>query len=144
MKGDAIYKRALKLASQNDSNKEFVFELLMKSYNLGNYKAAYAIGTWYLFGEYVKKNFATAFTYLKYAADGGVADACIDLAVSYETGKGVKKDKHQAFIYYLKAFFLGHKKASYEVGRHYYYGLSVPKNIEIAKVWLNLTEEDKD
>ncbi|WP_414683523.1 tetratricopeptide repeat protein [Mucilaginibacter sp.] len=56
------------------------------------------------------------------AAEQFHAEACFDLAVSYEIGVGVKKNLPLAFKYYQKAALLGDKQSIYETGRCYVQG----------------------
>jgi TPR repeat protein len=58
------------------------------------------------------------------------------LAVCYEKGVDPKRDLQKAFNNYLKSSLLDDKKAFYEVGRRYYYGIGVNKNAEIGKMGL--------
>ncbi|MDF2380341.1 sel1 repeat family protein [Nostoc ellipsosporum NOK] len=58
------------------------------------------------------------------------------MAICYEAGQGVKRNKKQAFFNYLSAALLGDKQSIYEVGRCYFYGIGVPKDIIMSKRWL--------
>lgn len=142
-KGDKIYFKALSEANKADGDLNYVFGLLQKAAALNNPKAKYALGTWYLHGKFVKKNYKKAVEYLSEAADENIKDALYDLAVCYEKGAGTKKDIFKAFQLYLKASLLGEKQSLYEVGRCYYYGLGVEKNVEIAKIWLDQAKENE-
>ena len=55
--GNDSYAKALELAKAPNSNKEKVLELLEEAHSQGNPEAAYALGTWYLHGEHVKRTF---------------------------------------------------------------------------------------
>ncbi|KIC91310.1 hypothetical protein OI18_22405 [Flavihumibacter solisilvae] len=100
------------------------------------------MGTWYLFGRYVKKSYVQAVKYLKKAALLNFREAFYDLAVCYELGEGVKKNEKKAFEYYLKAALMGNKTAIHEVGRCYYYGIGIEKNRAISKIWIKQSETD--
>jgi uncharacterized protein len=63
-----------------------------------------------------------------------------DLAVCYEKGVGVKRNYKKGFECYLNAALLGDKQAVYEVGRCYYYGIGISKNINISRIWLKHAE----
>lgn len=141
MKGDRLYKLAFKKASKKKFNKKEVFELLDKSFTLGNPKAAYAIGNWHIHGIYVKKDYKKAVGYFRFAADKNNPDACFNLAISLEKGKGTGKNLNSAFIFYLKSTLLGNKQALVEVGRCYYHGIGVKKNQKLADVFLDRAEE---
>jgi TPR repeat protein len=114
---------------------EVAFHLLERSAGMGNAEAIYAIGTWYLFGSHVRKNYRTAAEFLQRASDLGHAAALFDLAISYEKGKGVERDKGQAFRLYMKAALAGDQQAKYEVGRCFYWGIGTTKDRQAAEVW---------
>ncbi|WP_292972119.1 hypothetical protein [Mucilaginibacter sp.] len=54
MKGDRLYHKALSKAYSEETDLESIFELLERSLAQNNPKAAYALGTWYLHGKYVR------------------------------------------------------------------------------------------
>lgn len=135
-KGDQLYLRALKEARSKKPKWHIIQSQLERASDLGNGKAIYALGTWYLHGRVYKKNLKKAIELLKIACDANVAAAHFDLAVCFEKGKGIKKNFREAFLSYLKAFSLGDKDAAYEVGRCYYHGLGVKPDKEIARIWL--------
>jgi uncharacterized protein len=137
MKGDRIYLAALLKAKRKVFDKKEVYLMLQKAYNLGNSKAAYAIGSWYFNGQYVKKNIVEAVKYFKEAAAQNEPNACFDLAICLEKGKGIKKNSKKSFEYYMKAALAGDKQSFYEVGRCYFYGIGTPKNKDIAWLWLD-------
>lgn len=60
------------------------------------------------------------------------AKAAYALATWYLFGKHVGKNFKKAFECYLLSALYGEPKAKYEVGRCYYYGIGVPKNIELG------------
>jgi len=140
MKGDRLYQLALKKALMDDVDLDEVFTLLMKAKKVNNYKATYALATWYLFGTHVKKNVYKAFELLFEAAEHNVAEACFDIAISYEKGIGTPKNLNEAFLNYMKAALLGDKKSIYEVGRLYYYGIGIEKDRQLAKVWFDMAD----
>lgn len=137
MKGDRLYRKAMKEVGSKKPKLSIVYELLNKAHEAGNFRASYAIATWYLFGKYVKKDYKKAVSLLNIAKEGDLSEAFFDLAVCYEIGKGVKKNKYQAYLNYLAAAIRGDKQAIFEVGRCYYYGIGVKKDIELAETWLN-------
>ncbi len=73
---------------------------------------------------------------MKLATKGNISAVFYDLAVCFETGKGTKKNYKAAFENYMMASLLGDKQAIYEVGRCYYYGFGVIKNLKLAEIWL--------
>lgn len=42
----------------------------------------------------------------------------------------------KAFLFYSKAILLGERQSIYEVGRCYYYGIGVNKNLDLANIYL--------
>lgn len=141
--GNTHLKRALALAKTKDHDPDEVLALLKKADELGNAEAAYAIGTWYLFGKHVRKNFRTAVEHLQRAAARGWPNAAFDLAVCYEKGAGVPKDKAEAFTLYMKAARRGDPQAAYEVGRCFYWGIGTTKNVRAAEVWFEGSDEHR-
>lgn len=135
------YEEALKFAQQDDGDFGKVFTLLFQSYEDGDSRAAYALGTWYLHGKHVRKNLKKALHFLREAADESVKEACYDLALCYEQGVGVRKSEKRAVQYYVKAALAGDDQSIYEVGRCYYYGLGVKRDRGIAEVWLSAAEQ---
>lgn len=117
--------------------------MLKKADELGNAEAAYAVGTWYLFGKHVRKNYRTAVEYLQRATERGWANAAFDLAVCHEKGAGVPKDKAEAFSLYMKAARMGNQQAAYEVGRCFYWVIGTTKNISAAGVWFEGSDEHR-
>ena len=136
-----LYDTALKEMSKQSPNKKKVVELLNKSIDSGNPKAAYALATWYLHGEYVEKDLSKGIMLLKRASDKNVPEACYDLAICYEKPEGVTENLEKAFELYLRAALHGDKQSFYEVGRCYYHGIGVVKDEEIADIWLERAEE---
>lgn len=116
------------------------FDLLQTAAHQKNSEALYAIGTWYLFGRYVKKKPSEAVKYFLQAIEGNRSDAYYDLAVCYEKGVGIKKNKKAAFECYLNAALLGDKQSLYAVGRCYFYGIGTSKNMHIGEIWLKHAE----
>jgi len=116
------------------------FDLLQIAAHQKNPIALYAIGTWYLFGRYVKKKPSEAVKYFLQAIEGNNSDAYYDLAVCYEKGVGIKRNKKAAFECYLNAALLGDKQSLYAVGRCYFYGIGTPKNMHIGEIWLKHAE----
>jgi TPR repeat protein len=137
MIGDILYKKALTEASKDNPDIDRVLNLLNEAIKKENPRAFYALGSWYLHGKNVKKDFKKAVTLLKKAADKNISSANFDLAICYETGVGAKKDDKKAFECYLKAALEGDKQAYYEVGRCYYYGIGITKDEKIGNIWLD-------
>ena len=133
--GSTYLRKALTLVSSKQYDPRLALSLLKKADDAGNGEAAYAIGTWHLFGKHMKRDYRAAVSYLERAASRGYASAAYDLALCYEKGKGVAKDTHEAFSLYMKAARLGDKQAAYEVGRCFYWGIGTAKDHRAAEVW---------
>lgn len=142
-KGDRLYNKALSEATSEPVNNDKAFQYLERSAKVGNYKATYALATWYLFGKHVKKDLKKGVDLLKIAADMGSSDACFDLAVSYEKGKGIEENIELAFKYYLFAAINGDTEAIHEIGRCYFYGKGVVPNKTLGKDLLKLYNKSK-
>ncbi len=140
MKGDRLYNKAMRQAADENADLNSVFQLLSKAQQQGHSGATYALATWYLHGKFVEQHFGKACQLLQQAADANVADACFDLAICYEQGKGVRISLKDAFFNYTKASLLGDRQAIYEVGRCYYYGIGTGKNTNLAELWLDMAE----
>jgi uncharacterized protein len=139
MKTSRYYDQALAEAQAEGADLQKALRLLNRAYEQGDYRAAYALGTWHLHGKgtVVPKNLAKAVPLLREAAEGNHAEATYDLAVCYEKGTGVKQSERKAVVLYLKAALLGDKQSIYEVGRCYWHGLGVKRDRSIAGAWLD-------
>lgn len=135
------YEKAYKEMKKKKPDKKRVLSLLEQSHEQGDHRATYALATWYLHGEHVKKDIKKAITLLKQSANAKVPDALYDLAISFEKGIGVKKDKSRAFDLYLKAALRDDHQSVEEVARCYYYGIGVKEDRRVAEIWYERAEE---
>ena len=137
MKTSKYYDQALVVSQSAEPDFPRALRLLNRAYKQGDHRAAYALGTWYLYGkgDLVAKDLAKAAQLLREAAESDNADAAYDLAVSYEKGMGVRKSEKKAALLYLKAALLGDKQSIYHVGRCYQHGLGVKRDRPIAAIW---------
>jgi TPR repeat protein len=129
------YLKALSFAKEKSPDLERVSELLFKAKEQGSGEAAYALATWYLQGNYFKKNLKKGTQLLKLAAKAGVPLACFDLGVSFETGIVVSKNNEKAFHLYMEAALRGDGTARKEVARCLWHGIGTPKNRVLAHLW---------
>ena len=136
-----LVKKAEKFAKQKDF--ATAYKLLLEANAKGSSEAGYALGTWYLFGRFVKKDLHKAVAYLIRSAEKGNVNAMFNLAVCYEKGAGVNRNLEKAFEYYFRAFNNGDFDAAYEVGRMFYYGLGVAKNTVAAESFIKLGKYKK-
>jgi TPR repeat protein len=128
----ASYTKALRLIESGGSASG-AYKLLVQASEAGDFRADYAIGTWYLHGFFLRKSLKKAIRLIKRAADQDIADAAFDMGVSYEKGVGVRQDPSIAVAYYLRAFRCGHGAAVKELERMFYWGIGVEKNRRLAK-----------
>ena len=61
-------------------------------------------------------------------------DALSDIAVCYELGNGVQKDKQKAYYYYFLAALNGDLQAKQELSRCLYYGIGIKKDVELSSL----------
>ena len=97
------YHAALMEMSKKSPDTQLALSLLNSSLEKGNSYAAYALGTWYLYGENVEQDLVKAVKLFKQAANGKISDAFFDLAVCYERGEGTRKLLKLAAENYLRA-----------------------------------------
>lgn len=63
-----------------------------------------------------------SFEKCRQGAEKGILAAQYDLAIMYESGKGVAQDKNRAFEWFQKAAVAGHPDALFDLGYKYYTG----------------------
>ncbi len=71
--------------------------------NEGNSEAQYQLGTYYLLGTYIPKDYSEAVKWFRKAADQGSTNAQELLALRYERGEGVPLDYVEAHKWYSLA-----------------------------------------
>lgn len=136
-----LYKLALKLMRRKRPNLLHASTLLEWAHEEGDPQATYALATWSLSGnEFYPKDLRRAVKLLKIAARADVAAAHFDLAVSYETGQGIKKNEKAAYLHYVAATLNGDAASMAEVGRCLYHGIGVSRDRKLADIWLRRAE----
>lgn len=131
--------------SQNCENLNPV-AIKIKAY-FGNAEAQRVLGYFYMMGENVEKNSATAVEWLEKSAEKENSEAIMLLGHIYEHAQGVEKDETKSSEYYIKAAKLGHMLAQYYVGNMYYYGKYLEKDKVKALAWYAcsaLQQDEKD
>ncbi|MFA5983040.1 MAG: transglycosylase SLT domain-containing protein [Methylococcaceae bacterium] len=79
------------------------------------------------------------------AADAETHLASIRLeALSYEHGRGVKKDYHQALGLYCKAALAGDAESAYNLAFMHFYGRGVARSLPIATYWFKVAARQGD
>lgn len=134
--GKSMYEQALKAACGKRPDLAQASALLEEAHEQGDRRATYALATWSLFGNAVRpRDLRKAVQLLKLAAKADLAAAHFDLAVSYETGQGVKKNEQSAYRHFLAAALNGDDDALVEVGRCLFHGIGVVRDRKVAEVW---------
>jgi len=93
---------------------------------------------------YDHKDYATAFTLFKKAAEQGSTKAQYNLGVVYEQGQGVAQDYQEATHWYTKAAEAGDTRAQYNLGRMYSQGQGMAQDYQQAVVWFRKAAEAGD
>lgn len=97
----------------------------------GDPKAQTELGKRYL----DQKNYSEAMAWFHKAADQGDASAQFNLALGYESGKGVKQSFADAIKWRRKAAESGHLIAQFLLGASYFQGQGVEQNDVAAEEW---------
>ncbi|HZO93123.1 MAG TPA: hypothetical protein VFB22_05090 [Candidatus Baltobacteraceae bacterium] len=138
------YDTALREMQSETPDVVRAFRLLEAARDAGDVRALYALATWFLHGKepVVEKNLAVAYEMLTAAAQAGSAEALYDLGVMYELGEIDGSPRlRDAALAYLKGAVLGNGEAIYAVSRCYWYGLGVPEDRDVARVWFDRAKE---
>lgn len=104
---------------------------------LGDYESIRSLGRCYCEGMGVQTDYATAYNYIKEAADKGVATAYHCIGCMYRYGnKGLEKDEREGYRWFLKAAQKGYISAQVVVAEMLHKGIGVEINEEERVVWL--------
>ena len=87
---------------------------------------------------------AEAVRWYHLAAEQGHATAQYNLAVAYDTGRGVPQDDAEAVRWYRLAAEQGNATAQYNLWLKYSNGESVPQDYVSAHMWLNVAAATGD
>jgi len=95
---------------------------------------------------YEQKDYATALTKFRSAAQQGYKEAQYNLGVMYSKGQGVAQDYKEAVRWYQLAAKQGFAEAQHNLGRMYGLGQGVLQDYTRAHMWLNIAAiaGDKD
>lgn len=137
MSGNYQYRKALQIANaeEGDDWENNCLGYLRQAVELGHPMAHYALGTWYLHGVAVRKNYKKAVKLLQKAAQSGITNAKYDLAICYEKGEGIEKSEKKAFKLFLSAAQDGDLDAIVETSRRFYYGIGTRKDYSASIKW---------
>jgi len=87
--------------------------------------------------DYAAGKHADALPVFKQQAEGGNAEAQLDLGKAYADGRGVKRDDASAAVWYRKAAMQGNAEAQLRLGALYVEGHGVPADDFQAYVWFS-------
>ncbi len=80
---------------------------------------------------------ARALALYRQAADGGLAEAELNVAVMYDSGRGTARDATLAADYYGASATGGLARAAFDLGQLYESGDGVPQNLSLAQAWFS-------
>ena len=102
-RGDAEAQYELAVGQDRFGSKDVAFAWALKAANQ-DYPLAYNfVGTYYLGGVAVPLNYKNAAAWLKKAAEFGIAEAQLNLALMYQYGDGIEQDFEKAYIWFTLA-----------------------------------------
>ena len=81
-----------------------------------------------------------AFALYLRAAQVGLPEAEFNVAVMYDSGRGVGQDVAQAALWYARAATHGNHRAAYNLGQLYETGQGVPLNADLARSWFTVCD----
>ncbi len=73
---------------------------------------------------------------IRMRAEGGDADAQLNIGSMYYEGNGLKKDPVEASMWFRRAADQGHAEAQFSIGRMYRIGAGVTKDAETSTMWI--------
>jgi hypothetical protein len=91
----------------------------------GNSKGCSNLGSMYIQGKGVKKDYFKAVEYYQKACDLNSGDGCVLLGSMYGLGAGVKQSDLKAVEYYQKACDLDDGESCFDIGFMYYAGIGI-------------------
>ena len=80
----------------------------------------------------------SAFSSFRRAAEAGLPEAELNVAIMLDSGRGVDRDAVQAAIWYARSATHGNRRAAYNLGQLYEAGEGVPLNLDVARAWFAL------
>jgi len=123
------------------SSKPFdIFNCKLKA-NQGDVGAQYALGTRYIKGIGVSRDYKQAVKWYRKAAKQGAAEAQYVLGRMNLNGDGTPKNGKQAAKWFRKAAEQGHVRAQHKLGAMYVIGYGVPQHYKKAVKWLRKASE---
>jgi uncharacterized protein len=127
------YETALAHMHETPPNHQAAYASLLRALEEGDYRAAYALGTWYMDGVLVPKSVRKGVALISKAADRGVPEAAYDMGVCCEQGIGRRKSETAALAYFIRAALLEDGDAVIELRRLLHWGSPAVRNRRLAK-----------
>ena len=143
----SFYLLAQKYAIRGGSYEDFeeAIKWYKEAAKLGHIKSKLKLGTLYYEGLGTKTDLDTAANWLMEPATNGYTDAQYMLGMIYLQGTAkIKKNESKALTLLEKAAEEFNTDAIFQVGRMYYYGVGAQKNIDKAKKYLTLADEQNN
>ena len=110
-----------------------------RSADQGNCVGQHELGLAYWYGVGVQQDFTRALKWIRLAADQGDTKAQLAMGSAYMGGHGgLSIDKHEAFLWYLRAATLGDPSGQYNTGLRYFAGDGVTQDADAAEKWFEL------
>ena len=88
---------------------------------------------------YERKDYATAITKFRSAAQQGIAEAHHNIGIMYVLGQGVAQDYSEAVRWYQLAAQQGFTEAQRDLGAMYWHGKGVAQDNVRAHMWTNIS-----
>lgn len=129
----------LAILHENEKNYEKAFKWYLKAAEEGKVEAQTKVGNFYYEAKGVTKNTAEAIKWYLKAADKGFVEAQVNLAILYEG----EDNFEEAANWCLKAAENGHLDSQVRMGKFYYEGIGVFKNINHAIKWSEKAAKQK-
>ena len=142
----SYYLLAQKYSISGGSPKDFkrAIKWYKEAAKLGHVKSKLQLGRFYFEGLGTDVDYDEAARWLIDPANKGYNKAQYMLGMILLNGtKKITKDENKAFKWLIKAADDFNVEAIYQTGRMYYYGIGTDKNVDKAKKYLTLAEEQE-
>lgn len=110
-------------------------QLYVVACKAGSNRAKYNLGSLYLSGLAVPKDYRKALVLFEEAAAAGDFDAMFNIAYIYDRGFLGEQDIESARVWYERAAQAGSGRAQYDMGAIYEHGRGVPIDLTLARYW---------
>lgn len=125
-----------------EQDEERAFQYYLQAAELGDEEAQYRMGSIYLDGLLGKEqNIKTAIDWFKKGANVYHVDSLFNLGFIFENGIDIARNGKLALSYYKQASLLGDLQSKINIARIYEQGIDVKKDLEKAKKWRLLAEQ---